>query len=82
MPDPSHSSEYQCCFCGQTIAEREPDPVMLNFAVEGGGGQELPSHAACLRRLVHPSVPLAVSINVSREMAVRLLSDTNFEVQQ
>ena len=56
----AESDGHQCCFCGQSIEVRAPDPVMLSFEVEGGGTQQLSCHASCLRRLVHSSVPLAV----------------------
>jgi hypothetical protein len=64
MPALSTKPGYQCCFCAQPIAS---DVIILTFAVEGGGTQELPCHPACLRRVVHPSVPLAVEINVQGE---------------
>ena len=60
MPASSANSDYQCCFCGQSIEEQGSDPVTLNIPLEGGGTQQLPCHAACLRRVLHPSVPLAV----------------------
>jgi hypothetical protein len=60
MANSSKQTGFQCCFCGQTIAERGPDPVTLNIPLDGGGTQQLPCHAACLRRVLHPSVPLAL----------------------
>jgi hypothetical protein len=51
---------HQCCFCGRSIEERESEIVILSYGVPGGGTQELPCHATCLRRVVHESVPLAV----------------------
>jgi len=57
----SKRTDFQCCFCGQAIVERGTDPVTLNIPVDGGGTQQLPCHAACLRRVLHPSVPLSLS---------------------
>lgn len=51
-------SGYQCCFCGQAIEGERPRILVLE--VDGGGTQELPCHEECLRRVVHPSVPLAI----------------------
>jgi hypothetical protein len=48
---------YQCCFCGASIAEGTLRILVLE--VSDGGSQELPCHEQCLRRAVHPSVPLA-----------------------
>jgi len=53
-------SGFQCCFCGKAIEQQGVDPVILNLAVEGGGTQQLPCHAACLRHALHSSVPLAL----------------------
>jgi hypothetical protein len=50
--------QQQCCFCGQTIEGEEPR--VLTLEVEDGGSQELYSHEVCLRRAVHPWVPLAL----------------------
>src|SRR5437867_5471192 len=46
----SKRTDFQCCFCGQAIVERGTDPVTLNIPLGGGGTQQLPCHAACLRR--------------------------------
>jgi hypothetical protein len=51
---------FQCCFCGHPIEEKGHDPVTLNIPLDDGGTQQLPCHEACLRRVLHPSVPLAV----------------------
>lgn len=48
---------YQCCFCGQAIEAQRPR--FLTLEVDDGGRQELPCHEECLRRVIHPSVPLA-----------------------
>lgn len=48
----------QCCFCGATIADEAPRILVLE--VDDGGTQELRCHEPCLRRAVHPSIPLAV----------------------
>jgi hypothetical protein len=47
-----------CCFCGRPITDEEPR--LLSLAVDDGGEQELWCHEECLRRALHPSVPLAV----------------------
>jgi hypothetical protein len=60
MTSSSKRTDFQCCFCGQTIVERGGDPVTLNVPLDGRGTQQLPCHAACLRRVLHPSVPLAL----------------------
>ena len=49
--------QFCCCFCGQTI---EDDPHCLELELDDGGEQVLYCHADCLRRAVHPSVPLAI----------------------
>jgi hypothetical protein len=54
------TSQIQCCFCGQSVASSGTDPVSITLPVPDGGTQELWSHAACLRRVLHPSVPLAI----------------------
>jgi hypothetical protein len=56
-----------CCFCNQSIADGDVDPVELSVAsrAEAGrpeGGQYLWCHAACLRAAVHASIPLAVEM--------------------
>ncbi len=61
MTSASKRADFQCCFCGQAIVDRDSDPITLNIPLDGGGTQQLPCHAACLRRVLHPSVPLALS---------------------
>jgi len=46
----------QCCFCGRSIELEKPRPLVL--PLDDGGSQELYCHEACLRRAIHPSVPL------------------------
>jgi len=53
-------SGMQCCFCGEEILIRPPDPVRLEIAGENGETQELYCHAEHLKRALHPSVPLYV----------------------
>lgn len=48
----------QCCFCGRAVEGEEPR--MLSLEVDDGGAQELWCHEECLRRVLHPSVPLAI----------------------
>jgi hypothetical protein len=48
----------QCCFCGNEIVERPPDPVRLSVSGEPPAEQELYCHKRCLRRALDPSVPL------------------------
>jgi hypothetical protein len=59
MPEPG-PIEFQCCFCARGLAASAPDLVMLVVPLEDGGSQELRCHSECLRRAVHPTVPLAV----------------------
>jgi hypothetical protein len=49
--------EYQCCFCGKPI---EGKARHLVLEVDDEGTQDLPCHEECLRRVVHPAVPLAI----------------------
>ena len=60
MADTKADVTYQCCFCGRPIEKRGNDPVTLNIPLDDGGTQQLPCHAACLKRVLHPSVPVAV----------------------
>jgi hypothetical protein len=55
MPE---APEFQCCFCGPEIAGGEVRPLV--FALADGAAQDLYCHEECLRRALHPSVPLAV----------------------
>jgi hypothetical protein len=52
--------DFQCCFCGSSIARVGPDPVALVIPMADGGTQDLRCHLACLREALHPSVPLGV----------------------
>ena len=56
MNEDTEGISYQCCFCGNLILPAGSDPVYL----EDGGTQGLAAHAECLRRALHPSVPLGV----------------------
>ena len=49
---------FQCCFCGTGIESVPPDPVHLLIPLQEGASQEIFVHAACLRRLLHPSIML------------------------
>lgn len=49
---------YACCFCGHPIEGETPRVLVLE--VDDGGSQELSCHEECLRRAIHPSIPLAV----------------------
>jgi hypothetical protein len=53
-------SGFQCCFCANSIASSDTDPVVIVISLQGGGTQELYAHAKCLQVAVHPSTPLAV----------------------
>lgn len=56
MSDPTEA-KFQCCFCGRSI---EGDLRSLELELDDGGEQVLYCHEECLRRVVHPSVPLAI----------------------
>ncbi len=60
MADTKANGEFQCCFCGRPIEEKGHDPVTLNIPLDDGGTQQLACHEACLRNVLHRSVPLAV----------------------
>jgi hypothetical protein len=55
---------YQCCFCGETIAESYCDPCAVTVTLGANGPpdgeltQSLYCHVACLRRSVHESVTI------------------------
>jgi hypothetical protein len=51
--------DFQCCFCGLIFGSSE-SKVTLVIPLKDGGSQNLACHSACLHRVVHPSVPLAV----------------------
>jgi hypothetical protein len=52
------SADTACCFCGQTIAHRPPDPVDVVMSIPDGADQGFFAHIACIKRVLHPSVPL------------------------
>ncbi|HKO42109.1 MAG TPA: hypothetical protein VJU84_02375 [Pyrinomonadaceae bacterium] len=60
------STEYQCCFCGNTIKPAGPDVGGLLYttnvddAAADQYDQQLWCHAVCLQQRLHPSVPLYV----------------------
>ncbi len=64
MADPY---QFQCCFCGNALIAREVEVVTLVIPLHEGGAQELRSHLTCLRRSLHPSVPLAVLDDASQD---------------
>jgi hypothetical protein len=61
MPD-----QYQCCFCGQAIKPMGVDVGGLIYTTNVDGpqanqhDQHLWCHASCLKKRLHPSVPLYV----------------------
>jgi len=56
----SNPIAYQCCFCAQAIENVQPEPLLLTLAVDEDGEQVLHTHYACLKKALHPSVPLFV----------------------
>jgi len=52
--DASDGAAWQCCFCGQTIRERDAEIAVTHA---DGGVQGLHSHIHCLKERLHPSVP-------------------------
>jgi hypothetical protein len=50
--------EAVCCFCGESAPIGSDDFLSLLISLPGGATQELWAHGACLRRAVHPSVPM------------------------
>ena len=52
------TQQFQCCFCGGSLLEEDPCLVHLLLLSAEEATQELWGHAACLRRVVHPAVPL------------------------
>ena len=50
------TSNAQCCFCGQAIEGEKPKQVVL--LLDNDARQGLYCHDACLRRVLHPSVPI------------------------
>lgn len=55
---------FQCCFCGNSIAVVRDDPVAIQISVqsESEESQQLWTHALCLRRVVRRDVPLLPSL--------------------
>ena len=49
-----------CCFCGQVIEDRLPDPVLLTITLPEGAQQYLSCHLRHLRSVLHQSVPLYI----------------------
>ena len=60
MPLMGDAIGFQCCFCGATVAQAGPAPVVLVISLSDGALQELRCHRARLQRVIHPSVPLGV----------------------
>jgi hypothetical protein len=54
------SQSYQCCFCGKEVEDRGVEPILLTVVLENDAEQNLYCHADCLRRVLHPSVPLTI----------------------
>jgi len=56
--------QYQCCFCGQSIASMPPDPCGLAFTAgfllptEKQVNQGFFCHITCFEKRLHLSVPL------------------------
>jgi hypothetical protein len=64
----SDELHYQCCFCGERIAKKDPDPCELIFGTNFGNEDEerrqgLFCHAQCFQKRVHSSVDLGVLDN-------------------
>jgi hypothetical protein len=59
-------TEYQCCFCGESIESIGPDVGGLLYTtnidgpVEKQHHQQLWCHAVHLKQHLHPSVPLYI----------------------
>ena len=49
---------FQCCFCGANVPAGDPCLIHLALIGPDDGRQELWGHAACLRKVVQPGVPL------------------------
>jgi hypothetical protein len=58
------ASNYQCCFCGTGIATLGDDPVEITVRTgrDQEASQKLWSHALCLHRRVHSSVPVNLAL--------------------
>ena len=64
MSDRGRRPGFQCCFCG-LAAEEGAKRVTLVIPLEDGGSQNLFCHSICLRRVVHPAVPLASDVELA-----------------
>jgi hypothetical protein len=62
MSEDKEKIHLQCCFCGSTIHPGGSSPVSIAIDLKDGATQGLYSHAECLRKALHPSVPLGVEI--------------------
>ena len=49
---------YVCCFCGRGVADEAPREMVLRLPEDAS--QQLYCHEACLRGVLHPSVPLGL----------------------
>lgn len=53
--------KYQCCFCGNEIVPKAPDPVQIVVkSADPLEEQDLYCHQRCLQRALYPNVPLLV----------------------
>lgn len=50
-----------CCFCGEYAPTGSDDFFSLLVRLPDDASQELWAHGKCLRRAVHPSVPMLLS---------------------
>jgi hypothetical protein len=55
MDEPSNAV---CCFCGEDAPIGSNDFLSLLVSLPHDATQELWAHGECLRRVVHPSVPM------------------------
>jgi hypothetical protein len=49
---------YVCCFCGEGVANEAPREMVLRLPEDAS--QQLYCHEVCLRRALHPSVPVGL----------------------
>jgi hypothetical protein len=59
-PKNDNAIEVICCFCGNNIDSRDPDPIYLIIPLPCGGQQKLTSHIKCLQKTLHKSIPLGI----------------------
>lgn len=52
-----------CCICAGRVEERQPDPVLVTISSRSGSRQDVFAHVACLRDVIHVSVPLLVGLS-------------------